>query len=176
MIFVSTPFEGLYEIHHDKKGDERGWFLRGFDAALFQKAIPNFDAALKQINHSYNAKMHTWRGFHYQKPPFQETKIIRCIRGAILDCVVDLREDSSTYLQTYQTELSASNTHALFVPKGFAHGFLTLEDDTEILYLHDEYYTPDQEAGLRYDDPKIKFTLPYIPKVISDRDKNHTYI
>jgi dTDP-4-dehydrorhamnose 3,5-epimerase len=125
------------------------------------------------MNHSFNSEKYTWRGFHYQNPPFQETKAIRCVQGKVLDCVLDLRADSKTYLKVFQVELSVENNKMLFIPKGFAHGFLTLEDNSELIYLHDEFYQPEFEDGVRFDDIKINFQLPIYPKVISDRDKKH---
>jgi dTDP-4-dehydrorhamnose 3,5-epimerase len=176
MEFVNTPIEGLYEIHPERKGDERGWFMRTYDISVIQNHYPNFDGVWKQMNHSFNAQKHTWRGFHYQNLPYQEIKIVRCIRGKVLDCVVDLRTNASTYLKTYQIELSALNAVSLLIPKGLAHGFLTLEDNTELIYLHDEFYKPEFEGGVRYNDPKINIKLPFIPQNISQRDLNHKNI
>ena len=173
MHIEETEFEGLYVIHLEKKGDDRGWFMRTFDLKLFKENIPSFSGQWKQMNHSFNSEKYTWRGFHYQNPPFQETKAIRCVQGKVLDCVLDLRADSKTYLKVFQVELSKDNCKMLFIPKGFAHGFLTLEDHSALVYLHDEYYMPEYESGVRYDDPKIDFTLSINPKIISERDKNH---
>jgi dTDP-4-dehydrorhamnose 3,5-epimerase len=125
------------------------------------------------MNHTFNASKHTWRGFHYQKSPYEESKVVRCTSGKVLDCVLDLRVNSQTYLQTYQCELSSSNGVMLFIPKGCAHGYITLEDNTELVYMHDEFYNPEYELGVRFDDKKINFSLPIQPKVISERDKNH---
>lgn len=173
MKFIDTGFEGLYEIHLEKKGDERGWFMRTFDQNLFKENIPSFSGNWMQMNHSFSAEKYTWRGFHFQKEPYQEIKVVRCIRGAVLDCVLDLRETSDTFLKVFQVELSVENNKMLFIPKGFAHGFLTLEDNSELIYLHDEFYQPEFEDGIRFDDIKINFQLPVYPKVISDRDKKH---
>jgi dTDP-4-dehydrorhamnose 3,5-epimerase len=173
MIFTETPISGLFEIELEEKGDERGWFMRFFDSELFKKNIQDFDSDWKQMNHSYNALKYTWRGFHYQEMPYQETKIVRCVRGAVLDCVLDLRESSNTYLKSFQLELSSANKKMLYIPKGLAHGYLTLENDVELLYLHDEFYNPEFERGVRFDDIKITFELPLNPVVISERDKNH---
>jgi dTDP-4-dehydrorhamnose 3,5-epimerase len=173
MHIEETEFEGLYVIHLEKKGDDRGWFMRTFDRNIFSKNIKGYHSEWKQMNHSFNSEKYTWRGFHYQNPPFQETKAIRCVQGKVLDCVLDLRADSKTYLKVFQVELSVENNKMLFIPKGFAHGFLTLEDNSELIYLHDEFYQPEFEDGVRFDDIKINFQLPIYPKVISDRDKKH---
>lgn len=173
MKFISTEFAGLYEIQPLKKGDERGWFMRTFDIHSFSESIPNFQSRWVQMNHSFNAQIHTWRGFHFQKEPYQETKLIRCTAGKILDCVLDLRSDSSTYLKVYQVELSAENNKMLLIPKGCAHGFLTLAENSELVYLHDEFYSPDYESGVRHNDMKINFSLPVKPAIISERDLNH---
>jgi dTDP-4-dehydrorhamnose 3,5-epimerase len=173
MKFIDTGFEGLYEIHLEKKGDDRGWFMRTFDQNLFKVNIPSFSGKWMQMNHSFSSEKYTWRGFHFQKEPYQETKLVRCIRGSVLDCVLDLRETSGTFLKVFQIELSLENNKMLFIPKGFAHGFLSLEDNSELIYLHDEFYQPEFEDGVRFDDIKIKFQLPVYPKVISDRDKKH---
>lgn len=176
MIVLETSFKGLYEIELSRKGDNRGWFMRTFDLEIFQNNIFGFNSTWKQMNHSFNLSKYTWRGFHYQEAPFQETKLVRCIRGSVLDCVLDLRKNSETYLKTFQLELSHKNGKMLYIPKGFAHGFLTLEDNVELTYLHDEYYRPDFEKGIRYNDPKINFSLPYQPLIISERDKKHLNI
>lgn len=173
MKFIKTNFEGLYEIHLEKKGDDRGWFMRMFDNNLFKDNIPNFTGSWMQMNHSFSSDKYTWRGFHFQKEPYQETKVVRCIRGAVLDCVLDLRETSDTFLRVFQIQLSSNNNIMLYIPKGFAHGFLTLKDNSELIYLHDEFYQPEFEDGVCFDDVKIKFQLPVFPKVISDRDKKH---
>lgn len=173
MIVLETSFVGLYEIILEPKGDDRGWFVRTFDEKIFKKYIPSFGSTWKQMNHSFSSSKYTWRGFHYQESPFQESKLVRCIRGSVLDCVIDLRKNSKTYLKTFQLELSSENGKMLFIPKGFAHGFFTLEDNVEITYLHDQFYKPDFEKGIRFNDPKIDFVLPFPPRVISERDKNH---
>jgi dTDP-4-dehydrorhamnose 3,5-epimerase len=173
MHIEETEFEDLYIIQLEKKGDERGWFMRTFDHNSFSKKINGYHSEWKQMNHSFNSDKYTWRGFHFQNSPFQETKAIRCVQGKVLDCVLDLREHSKTYLKVFQVELSQDNCKMLFIPKGFAHGYLTLEENSALVYLHDEYYMPEYESGVRFDDPKIDFTLPINPIIISDRDKNH---
>jgi dTDP-4-dehydrorhamnose 3,5-epimerase len=147
--------------------------MRTYCEELFKKNIPNFDSKWVQMNHSFNAEKATWRGLHFQKPPFQETKLVRCIAGSIIDYVLDLRNDSPTFLKSYQIELSATNKKMLYIPKGFAHGFLTLENNTEILYLHDENYTPTHEDGIRHNDSFINLDFPIAILHISERDQNH---
>jgi dTDP-4-dehydrorhamnose 3,5-epimerase len=176
MLVEETEFEGLYVIHLDKKGDERGWFMRTFDQDFFFNNLKGFNCGLKQINHSFNSEKYTWRGFHFQNSPFQEIKVIRCVQGKVLDCALDLREDSKTYLKVFQVELSQDNCKMLFIPKGFAHGFLTLESHSALIYLHDEFYMPEYESGVRFNDPRIDFSLSIKPKIISERDKNHKNI
>jgi dTDP-4-dehydrorhamnose 3,5-epimerase len=174
MNFINTLIEDVFVIEPDKKGDERGWFMRTFDKDLFKKNISSFDSNWVQINQSYNKNKHTWRGFHYQKYPFGETKVVRCIAGSVLDCVLDLRESSETYLQTLQIELSSLNSKMIYIPTGCAHGYLTLEENSELIYLHDEFYNPDYESGVKFNDRKISFSLPLYPKVISNRDCNYS--
>jgi len=109
---------------------------------------------------------------HYQLAPRAETKVVRCIRGALYDMILDLRRDSPTFARSFGAELSAQNRRMMYVPKGFAHGFLTLMDDTEAIYFVDEFYSPEHERGIRYNDPKFKLQWPDAPTVISDKDKS----
>jgi dTDP-4-dehydrorhamnose 3,5-epimerase len=125
------------------------------------------------VNNSLSAEKGTLRGMHYQLPPKAETKIVRCIRGALYDLILDLRKDSVTFGQSFGAELTAENRRMMYVPKGFAHGFLTLADDTETFYFVDELYSPEHERGIRYNDPRFKLRWPVVPTVISDKDKNH---
>lgn len=173
MNFIKSEFEELFLIELSPKGDERGWFMRTFSEDIFKENITNFNSHWVQMNHSFNAEKGTWRGLHFQKPPFQETKIVRCISGAILDYVVDIRKDSNTFLKSFSVELSAKNKKMLYIPKGFAHGFLTLESNTELIYLHDEYYKPDDESGLRYNDSRLGLEIKMPISNISKRDKTH---
>ncbi len=173
MKIISTRFKGLFEIEIEKLGDSRGWFMRTYDFKCFEKFIPDFKNNWVQMNHSFSELKHTWRGLHFQLKPYQESKLVRCIRGSVVDYVVDIREESSTYLQVYSVELSSVNNKMLYIPKGFAHGFLTLEDNTEMIYMHDEYYNPDYETGIRFNDEKLNLVLPFIPSVISNKDQNH---
>jgi dTDP-4-dehydrorhamnose 3,5-epimerase len=176
MHIEETEFEGLYVIHLEKKGDDRGWFMRTFDLKLFKENIPSFSGQWKQMNHSFNAQKGTFRGLHYQEAPFQEAKCVRCISGAVIDYALDLRENSSTFLEVFEIELSAKNKNMIFIPKGFAHGFFTLEDNSELVYLHDEFYQPDFDRGVYYKDEIIKTKIDITPQVISEKDKNYKRI
>lgn len=171
MVFEETELQGCYVIELEKHGDERGFFARFFCRNEFrqQGLVENF----VQINNSLSKIKGTLRGLHYQLAPKAETKIVRCIQGAILDVVVDLRPSSDSYLKHVAIELSAANRKALYVPKGFAHGFLSLTENTEVFYLVDEYYAPEYERGIRYDDPTFAIPWPAEPTVLSDKDRAH---
>lgn len=171
MIFFETPLKGAYVIELEKKGDERGFFARSFCKKEFEEIGLNNE--IVQINNSFSGYKGTLRGMHYQLEPKAEDKIVRCIRGALYDVIIDLREDSKTFKDWYGIELSAENRKMLYVPKGFAHGFITLEDNTESFYLVTEYYSADLERGIRYNDPQFKIVWPIVPTVISEKDKNH---
>jgi dTDP-4-dehydrorhamnose 3,5-epimerase len=170
MIFTPTALAGAYLIDLQKKGDERGFFARLFcENEFIQHGLVRHFC---QINNSLSMEKGTLRGMHYQLPPSAETKIIRCVHGALYDVILDLRDGSSTFGQSFGTELSAENRRMLYVPKGFAHGFLTLVDDTETIYLVDEFYFPERERCIRYNDPKFALRWPAAPTVISDKDRN----
>ncbi len=171
MKFIKTPLNDAYVIELEKRGDERGFFARYFCVNEYAKI--GLDNKIVQINNSLSAEKGTLRGMHYQIPPKSETKIVRCIKGALYDFILDMRKDSSTFGQSFGIELSAENRTMLYVPKGFAHGFLSLEDNTEALYLVTEFYSPEHERGIRWNDPKFNVQLPFEPKIISDKDKNH---
>ena len=174
MQFEKTDFEGLFVITPKLYGDNRGWFTRTFSFDIFKEKISNFDSTWVQMNHSYSEKKGTWRGFHYQDKPFQETKLVRFISGEVIDFVIDLRKESNTFLKTFKIELSKENQKMLYIPKGFAHGFFTIEDDSELIYLHDEYYNSEFEQGIRFNDPLISIDIK--PLIISERDKNHNLL
>jgi len=171
MIFESTPLQGACVIELEKRGDERGFFARVFCEKEF--AAQGLVTRFVQINNSLSADVGTLRGMHYQLPPASETKLVRCIRGSLWDCIVDLRPDSPTFKRWFGAELSAENRRMMYVPKGFAHGFITLEPDTEAFYLVDEFYAPELERGLRWNDPAIGIEWPAEPRVISEKDRNH---
>jgi dTDP-4-dehydrorhamnose 3,5-epimerase len=171
MKFEETNFSGLYLVKPNVLGDSRGWFMRTYSTDLFTENIHNISTNWVQMNHSFSKEKGTWRGFHFQNSPYQEAKLIRCIRGKVLDCALDLRSGSKTFLEIFETELSSENKNMVYIPKGFAHGFLTLEENSELIYHHDEYYHPEFESGINFKDPLIKFDI--CPQFISDRDKLH---
>ena len=170
MKFTGTPLKGACVIELEKRGDERGFFARFFCEREYQQHGLNHK--IVQINNSFSKHRGTLRGMHYQLPPRAEDKIFRCLRGAIFDAIIDLRPDSPTFLKHFTVELTAENRAMLYIPKGFAHGFMTLTDDTETLYLVTEFYSPECERGIRYNDPMFGICWPLEPVVISDKDRN----
>ena len=174
MKFNKTNIEGLYTIDLLINEDDRGWFSRTFCEKEF-KSI-GFEDKFVQINHSFNSKKGTFRGMHFQHYPYGETKLIRCIAGKVFDIAVDLRRNSPTFLQWKGIELSALNKRMILIPKGFAHGFITLEDNTELIYHHSEFFTPKSDTGFNYADKKLNIKLPIPIKKISEKDQNFTNI
>lgn len=168
------PLSGLYGIERQCFTDQRGFFCRLFSAD--ELAATGWQKPVRQINHSYTAKSGVVRGLHYQKPPHAEMKLVSCIRGSVWDVVVDLRIDSPTYLRWHAAVLSAENSQALLIPEGFAHGFQTLVENTELLYCHSENYHPESEAGLHPLDPFLAIPWPRPVSELSDRDAQHAYI
>jgi dTDP-4-dehydrorhamnose 3,5-epimerase len=171
MRFTETPLQGAFVINLEPRGDDRGWFARFFCQREYDQH--NLRRDIVQVNTSFSKYQGTLRGMHYQLAPKAEDKIVRCLRGALLDVIVDVRADSPTFLQHFSIELSAENRTMLYVPQGFAHGFITLVPDTEAFYLVTEYYSPQHERGLRYNDPKLGIQWPCEPTVISDKDRAH---
>lgn len=171
MIFYETKLKGAYIIDIKKVEDVRGFFGRAWCKKEFEAHGLNSD--IVQTNVSYNEKAGTLRGMHYQTAPFTETKTVRCTAGSIYDVIVDLRPESETYMQWIGVTLTAKNSRMLYVPDGFAHGFITLVDHTSIHYMVTEYYTPNAETGIRYDDPAFRIKWPIVPTVISDKDQMH---
>lgn len=174
MIFEETPLLGAYLIQLTPFIDDRGWFARSYCKEEFAKIGHHKEWV--QLNHSVSNKMGTLRGMHFQIPPFSEIKMVRCIVGTVWDVIVDIRENSNTFLKWYGVELSAENRKMIYIPEGFAHGFQSLTDNAQLIYHHSEFYTPNVESGLRFDDLLIgiKWQLPITE--ISERDKNHPYI
>lgn len=165
------PLAGLAVLETEAFTDHRGAFSRFYCAEdLAALALPG---PIAQVNHSLTRARGAVRGLHFQRPPMAEVKIVRCLRGAILDVAVDLRRGSPTYLQWRAVELSAENRLALHVPCGFAHGFQALEDDSEILYLTTQFYSPQHEGGLRHDDPALAIPWPLPVADISAKDAAH---
>lgn len=168
MKFHKTELEGAYIVELEKLEDNRGFFARAWCQKEFEDH--GLVSSVVQANNSFNAKAGTLRGMHYQVAPYEETKLIRCTRGALYDVIVDLRPDSSTYKCWMGVELTADNYKMLYVPANFAHGFITLEDTTEAIYFVSESYTPGAERGLRWNDPEIAITWPRPVDVISEKD------
>lgn len=168
MIFTETELKGAYIIDLERREDERGFFARTLCQQEFE--AHGLVARIVQANTSYNKLRGTLRGMHYQRAPFAETKLVRAVRGAIYDVIVDLRPDSPTHMRWIGVELTADNRRALFVPEGFAHGFQTLEDDTDVTYQVSAFYTPGAEGGARYNDPTFDIQWPLPVSVISDKD------
>ena len=172
MRFEKTPLPGAWLIELDLLGDERGWFARTFDADEFQRRGMN--PAVVQCSASYNARRGTLRGLHYQAEPHGESKLVRCVRGAIFDVAVDVRSDSSTFRRWHGVELSDSNRLAFYIPAGLAHGFQTLTDDVEVLYQMGDPYVPDAARGVRFDDPAFGVQWPALDgePIVSERDRS----
>ncbi|MDN3564522.1 dTDP-4-dehydrorhamnose 3,5-epimerase [Paeniroseomonas aquatica] len=170
MIFHSTTLKDAWLIALEPRGDERGHFARTMCQTEFAKH--GLATEYVQQNMSASAKAGTLRGLHFQRAPHAEAKLVRCIRGAIFDVIVDLRGDSPSYLRHEGFELSAVNQRQLYVPPGFAHSFLTLTDDAEVTYLVSSFYAPGAEGGLRYDDPALGIEWPLPVSTISEKDAN----
>ena len=171
MIVNETRLVGVYVIDMVKIEDERGFFARVWCKKEVEEY--RFVSSFVQLNTSFSKKRGTVRGLHYQISPHQEVKVMRCIRGAIFDVIIDLRPDSSTYMQWMGVELSAENRRMLYVPEGFGHGFQTLVDDTEVFYSVSEFYCPEAERGMRWNDPAFGIRWPETEDVtISDKDRS----
>lgn len=171
MLFTETTLKGAYVIDLDKKGDDRGFFARFYCTKEFKDK--GLDDNFVQVNNSLSAYKGTLRGMHYQLHPKAESKLVRCIKGALFDVIIDLRKDSPTFGQWYGSELTAENRRMMYVPKGFGHGFITLTDDTEALYLVSEFYAPEYERGIRWNDPRFNIAWPIAPTIVSPKDTQH---
>lgn len=170
MIFNKTTLKDAYIIELNRFRDERGFFARSFCAKEFEDHGIKFPVA--QVNVSYNRLKQTLRGLHYQEEPHGEAKLMQCTKGSIYDVIIDMRSDSPTYMQWIGVELTQNNHRLLYVPERFAHGYLTLEDDTEVIYQVSEFYTAGAEQGIRWDDPAFNIDWPLEPKIISEKDKS----
>ena len=170
MIFTETKLKGAYVIEIEKLKDNRGFFARAWCQNEFK--AHGLTSRVVQVNVSSNKKKGTLRGMHYQLSPYEETKLIRCTRGAIYDVIIDLRPSSPTYAQWIGVELTEENYKMLYVPENFAHGFQTLEDDTEVTYQVSQFYMPGSESGIRWNDPAFSIDWPIQVQVISDKDKS----
>ena len=170
MKFTETKLKGAFIVEIEKLTDDRGFFARAWCRKEFE--AHGLTSAVVQANVSFNRKRGTLRGMHYQIAPFQESKLIRCTRGAIYDVIIDLRPESPTYKEWIGVELTADNYTLFFVPEDFSHGFITLMDDTEITYQVSQFYTPGSEKGIRFNDPIFNIQWPLEVSVISDKDSN----
>ena len=168
MKFHATSLKGAYTIEPERRGDDRGFFARLFCVNEFDQA--GLVRTFVQVNNSLSAKKGTLRGMHYQLPNNAEVKVVRCVKGALWDAIVDLRPDSPTFGQWFGAELNESNRLMMYVPRGFAHAILTLADDTEAIYLVSDFYAPERERGLRWNDPYFKIAWPIEPHEVSSKD------
>ncbi|GIK57630.1 MAG: dTDP-4-dehydrorhamnose 3,5-epimerase [Chloroflexota bacterium] len=171
MIFQETPLAGAYVIDIQRLEDERGFFARTWCQREY--AAHGLNPSLAQCSISFNKVKGTLRGMHHQLPPYAEAKVVRCTRGAIFDVIIDLRPESPTYKRHFGLTLTPESRTMLYVPEGFAHGLLTLEDNTEVLYLISEFYAPDYARGFRWDDPAFAIQWPAPVQVISERDASY---
>jgi len=171
LIFTETKLKGAFIIEPEKLEDERGFFARTWDQEEFSKR--NLESKFVQSSISANKKKGTIRGMHFQSPPHEETKIVRCTRGRMYDVIIDLRKDSKTFKEWFDVELSADNYKMLYVPKGFAHGFQTLEDNTEVFYQISRYYNSEYSRGIRWNDKTFQIKWPLDVTMISQKDSSH---
>jgi dTDP-4-dehydrorhamnose 3,5-epimerase len=170
MLFNKTKIDGAFVIGLEPREDIRGYFARTFCVQEFQ--AHGLNPRVVQCNVSFNKRKGTLRGMHWQAPPSAEVKLVRVVRGAIRDVIVDLRTGSRTYLQHVAVDLTADNALALYIPEGFAHGFQTLEDDTEVFYQMSEFFSPEHARGAPWDDPAFGIQWPLPDPVMNDRDKS----
>ena len=168
MIFTPTPLAGAWIVDLERREDDRGFFARTWCVRELREH--GLDARLVQCSMSRTRGRWTLRGMHWQAAPHQEVKLVRCARGAIWDAVVDLRPDSPTYLRHFGTELTAENCRALYIPEDFAHGFVTLADETDVVYQMSEFYEPSAGRGARWNDPAFRITWPIRDPVLHPRD------
>ena len=170
MKFEALKLPGAYLIHLERFEDNRGFFARAWcEHELVEQGL---STRIAQANVSFNKTKGTLRGMHYQAPPYAEVKLVRCTRGAIYDVIIDIRPESPTFRQWLDVELNEDNHDTLYIPEGFAHGFQTLEDGTEVYYQHSEFYTPGAERGLRYNDPAFAIRWPLAVSSINPRDES----
>jgi dTDP-4-dehydrorhamnose 3,5-epimerase len=170
MNISDAPLSGLKLIQPDKFDDSRGYFMKPFEKKVFAQQGIDFNIA--QVNHSFNLAKGTLRGLHFQVEPFSQDKLVFCAKGRVFDVAVDLRKSSGTYGNWFGVELSEFNNQVIYIPKGFAHGYETLEDNSEVLYYIDGEYSKENEAGIRWNDPTLAIKWPLEPTVLSDKDRN----
>lgn len=175
MIFEKGRLEGVYLITPEQIRDNRGFFARSFCQNELKEIGIEFEC--RQCNYSYNEKKGTLRGMHYQREPYYEAKIVTCISGSVFDVIIDIRKESDTYLKWQGFYLSPKEYKSLYIPRGFAHGFVTLEDSVCLFYQMSEFYHKGYEAGIRYDDPAVSIEWPQMePFIISNKDKTFDYL
>lgn len=170
MKFTPTRFADAWLIELEPIGDERGFFARSFCVNEFRDK--GLETTFAQHSRSLSSDKGTLRGMHFQTAPHSEVKLVSCLQGALYDVIIDLRPASPTFRQWQGFELSAANRHQLYIPKGFAHGFQTLEENTEVNYLISEFYAPQAASGVRYNDPQFDITWPLAITVLSEKDQN----
>ena len=170
MNAIKTELPGVVILEPQVFGDARGWFMESWSQKKMEDIGISVDFV--QDNHSFSAEKGTLRGLHYQLNPMAQAKMLRVSRGAIFDVAVDIRRGSPTYAKWVGVELSAENYRQLFIPRGFAHGFITLTDDVEVQYKVDNFYSPDCDGNIRWDDPEIGVVWPISPRVLSDKDSS----
>jgi dTDP-4-dehydrorhamnose 3,5-epimerase len=170
MIFTATTLDGAYLIDLEKREDSRGFFARTWCRKEFEAHGLNVDVA--QINTGFSKSLGTLRGLHYQLPPYEEVKVVRCTMGAVFDVIVDLRRGSPTYKRWFGVELTADNRRMLYIPEGVAHGYQTLTDNTELCYQTSQFYAAEAARGVRFDDPAFTISWPEEVLVISDADRS----
>jgi len=171
MKFLALPLKGAFLLEIEPRVDERGLFARTYCEDEFK--AHGLPSSFVQCNTSFNASRGILRGLHFQAEPRPEAKLVRCTRGAIFDVIVDLRLDSPTYAKWYGADLTADNRKALFIPVGFAHGFQTLEDNSEVFYQMSEFYDGNLARGVRWNDPSLGISWPILPPTMSDRDARY---
>jgi dTDP-4-dehydrorhamnose 3,5-epimerase len=171
VIFTATPLPGAFVIEPEPIPDARGLFARTW--CQRELAARGLETRLAQCSTSFNKRKGTLRGMHFQTPPFAETKIVRCTRGSIYDVIIDLRPQSRTYMRHFGAILTADNRKSMYIPTGCAHGFQTLEDDTEVFYSISEFYSPEHSRGVRWDDPAFGIAWPPDEQTLSDRDRSY---
>lgn len=171
MNIIKTELNDCYIIEPNKFGDNRGWFMESYNKNVFKENGLEYDFV--QDNESFSKEKGVLRGLHFQRPPYTQAKLVRCIQGKVYDVVVDIRKDSSTYGKWIGVELSPENNRQLLVPRGFLHGFQTLTDDVIFSYKCDNFYNKESDGGVAYDDPDLGIVWPIEEKILSDKDKSH---
>ncbi|MBE7411769.1 MAG: dTDP-4-dehydrorhamnose 3,5-epimerase [Leptospiraceae bacterium] len=174
MKFLDTPINGLYIIERNIVSDDRGYFFRIFAKEELLKI--GHTKPIVHINFSHANNRYTTKGLHFQYPPYSEIKIVTCVKGEVFDFVVDLRKNSPHFLKWFGITLSEKNKKSIYIPEGFAHGFQSISEDSELIYLHTESYRKESEGGINIFDPKIGIQLPSPPVNLSDRDKNFSFL